>query len=135
MVAKLPTFRCSNSRASPEFRTDYDGWLNDRPPTVTNSDRMTDSVIQVVRPEVPESEDDWRRFYDANWTWVYRVVRRMGGGQINVEDVVQDVFLVLVDRLREFEGRAKLQTWVYRVCLNVVSEHRRRARRHLRLSH
>ena len=94
---------------------------------------MTDSVVHAVRPEVPADEADWRRFYEERWVWVYRVVRRMGGGEINVEDAVQDVFLAVVDRIGTFEGRSKIETWLYRVCLNVVSEHRRRSRRHRRL--
>src|SRR5262245_14601545 len=94
---------------------------------------MTDSVAKAVPTEVPSTHGDWRRFYDAHWIWVYRAVRRMGGGEINVEDAVQDVFLVVVDRIGGFEGRSKIETWLYRICLNVVSEHRRRARRHRRI--
>ncbi len=95
---------------------------------------MADPVVHAVPPEVPAHDGDWRRFYDAHWSWVYRAVRRMGGGEINVEDAVQDVFLVVVDRIAGFEGRAKIETWLYRICLNIVSEHQRRARRQRRLS-
>lgn len=61
-------------------------------------------------------------------------MRRFGGPGLDVEEAVQDVFLVLVDRLREFEGRSELSTWVYRVAMNVASEHRRRAWRKRRLA-
>jgi RNA polymerase sigma-70 factor, ECF subfamily len=94
---------------------------------------MADSVLHAVPSAAPAEEADWRRFYDAHWSWVHRVVRRMGGGEIHVEDAVQDVFVVVIDRIVGFEGRAKIETWLYRICLNVVSEHRRRARRHRRL--
>jgi RNA polymerase sigma-70 factor (ECF subfamily) len=94
---------------------------------------MTDSVAKAVRPEIPAREADWRRFYEAHWAWVHRVVRRLGGGEINVEDAVQDVFLVAINRIATFEGRSKIETWLYRVCLNIVSEHRRKSRRHRRL--
>jgi RNA polymerase sigma-70 factor (ECF subfamily) len=95
---------------------------------------MTDPVVQRrTREPAEEVAADWRGFYDAHWTWVHRVVRRMGGGEINVEDAVQDVFVVVVDRLAGFEGRSKVETWLYRICLNVVSEHRRRSRRQRRL--
>jgi len=81
-----------------------------------------------ARPSV-----DWRAFYDEHWPFVHRVVRRFAGSGVDVEDVVQDVFLVLVRSLGEFEGRSSLTTWMYRICLNVASEHRRRAGRRIRL--
>jgi len=88
-------------------------------------------VIGTVWPEerVGERERDWRELYDQNWEWIYRLVRRLGWGDLDVEDAVQDVFLVLIDKLDEFEGRAELRTWIHRVCINVVYEHRRKSRR------
>lgn len=76
---------------------------------------------------------NWRRFFDQHWKFVTRVVQRFGGRGIDVEDAVQDVFLILFQRLHEFEGQAQLTTWIYRVCANVGSEHRRRRTRQARL--
>lgn len=75
----------------------------------------------------------WREFFETHWTFVSRVVRRFGGRNIDVEDAAQDVFLVLFQRLHEFDGEAQLTTWMYQVCANVASEHRRRAARQSRL--
>jgi len=78
--------------------------------------------------------DSWRALYDEHWRWVHATVRRMGGTGIDVEDAVQDVFVVLVTRLASFEGRASLRTWLYRICFNVVSEHRRKVQRRRRIA-
>lgn len=83
--------------------------------------------------EAPAGEREWRAFYEAHSGFVYRVVSRLAGPELAVEDICQDVFLALIRGLPGFEGRAALQTWMYRVCLNVVSEHRRRAWRARRL--
>jgi len=56
-------------------------------------------------------------------------VRRLGGPQIEVDDAVQEVFLVAHRRLRWFRGRESLTVWFYRVTENVVRHQRRRLRR------
>lgn len=94
---------------------------------------VSQSVLQERLAEVPVTAADWRSFYDANWRWVFQVVRRLGGRDIDTEDAVQDVFVVLATKLHTFEGRSQLKTWIYRVCLNVTSEHRRRRQRQRRL--
>jgi len=108
--------------------------------STASAGRETGRVIPLHRPEQapageapPQTPADWRAFYDANWPWIFGLIRRMGGGDIDVEDAVQDVFLVLASKLDTFEGRSQLRTWVYRICLNVTSEHRRRRMRRRRL--
>ncbi len=66
---------------------------------------------------------------------VARVVARMLGiGQrgraatIELEDLVQDVFVQVYRSLESFRGQARLSTWVYRIAVNVVLMHRRSAR-------
>jgi RNA polymerase sigma-70 factor (ECF subfamily) len=56
-------------------------------------------------------------------------VRRLGGPQIEVDDAVQEVFLLAHQRLRWFSGREQLLVWLYRVTENVVRHQRRRLRR------
>ena len=56
-----------------------------------------------------------------------RALTRAGVAPRDVPDLVQEVFIVAQRRLPEWEGRAKLSTWLYRVALRVASDHRRRA--------
>jgi RNA polymerase sigma-70 factor (ECF subfamily) len=46
-----------------------------------------------------------------------------------LEDVVQEVFIVAHRRLAEFEGRASLKTWLFGITRRVVRDHFRSARR------
>lgn len=67
--------------------------------------------------------------YEANVDFLWRAARGMGVDESAVDDVLQDVFVVVHRRLSEFEGRATIRTWLMRILVHVVSEHRRRYRR------
>jgi RNA polymerase sigma-70 factor (ECF subfamily) len=71
----------------------------------------------------------WRQLYEAHFDFVFGVTRKLGTPAEEVEDVVQEVFLVVFRKLSSFhEGR--FTTWIYRICANIVSDrHRRRRRR------
>ena len=65
--------------------------------------------------------------------YVWRVLRRLGVGESDVEDVTQEVFIVVLRRLADFEGRSSLRTWIYGICIRTASDYRKRAhRRHER---
>ncbi|RYE83212.1 MAG: sigma-70 family RNA polymerase sigma factor [Myxococcales bacterium] len=67
--------------------------------------------------------------YRQQFAFVWRSVRRLGVDEASLDDVVQDVFLVVHRKLDTFEGRASLRTWLFRITLRVVSDHRRSLRR------
>jgi RNA polymerase sigma-70 factor (ECF subfamily) len=59
--------------------------------------------------------------------YAWRVLRRLGVREADVEDVCQEVFLVIHRRLSDFEGRSSMRTWVYGICVRVASDYRKRA--------
>lgn len=59
--------------------------------------------------------------------YVWRVLRRLGVRESDVEDVAQEVFVVVYRKLGEFEGRSSLRTWIYGICARTASDHRRLA--------
>ena len=84
-----------------------------------------------MAPEPDEpARTDFRAVYDEHFDFVWRSLRRLGVGPSDTPDAVQEVFLVVHRRLPEFEGRARITTWLYRICMRVASDRRRRA--HLR---
>lgn len=64
--------------------------------------------------------------YAAHVAFVWRVLRTFGLSAAQVEDAVQDVFLVVHLRLPEWEGRAAITTWLFAIARRVASSHRRR---------
>lgn len=65
---------------------------------------------------------------------VMRWAARLGGPGIDVDDVVQDVFLVARRRLASFVGAGKVSTWLFRTTEKVVLAARRKQRWRRRLS-
>jgi RNA polymerase sigma-70 factor (ECF subfamily) len=57
---------------------------------------------------------------------VWRTLRRLGVEQAQLDDALQDVFVVVHRRLSEFDGRS-LRGWLYAIAVRVASDHRRAA--------
>ncbi len=77
------------------------------------------SAAQVVAPEL-------EAIYREHHTFVWRSVRRLGVPDADVDDLVQEVFVVVHRRLGEFEGRSAITTWLFGIAYRVMQEHRRR---------
>ena len=65
--------------------------------------------------------------YKEHFSFVWRSLRRLGVPEGDVSDAAQDVFLVVHRRLDEFEGRSKMTTWLYGICLRVARDRKRLA--------
>ena len=77
----------------------------------------------------PTSADQWLdTIYERHVSTVARWARRLGGPAIDVEDVVQDVFMVALRRPTEFQGETGVRTWLFRITNNIVRSRRRRDR-------
>ncbi|MBU0638962.1 MAG: sigma-70 family RNA polymerase sigma factor [Planctomycetes bacterium] len=55
-----------------------------------------------------------------------RVCYRLLGWRQDIEDVVQDVFLVALRGLPDFRGDSRIETWLTRVAVNTCRSHLRR---------
>ena len=49
---------------------------------------------------------------------LHRLALKMLGSETDAEDVLQNTFLKAFQHIGEFEGRAKLSTWLYRIASN-----------------
>jgi RNA polymerase sigma-70 factor (ECF subfamily) len=64
--------------------------------------------------------------YEQHVGFVWRVLRSLGVPPTAVEDAAQDVFVVVHRRLREFEGRAAITTWLFAITRKVAARHRKK---------
>jgi len=71
------------------------------------------------------------QIYNAHAGFVFRALRSLGVQESGLDDAVQDVFMVVVRRHDDFEGRSTLRTWLYGITLRVAQRHRELARRRL----
>jgi len=63
--------------------------------------------------------------------FVWRVLKRYGVQERDVEDACQEVFMVVHRRRADFDGRASMRTWIYGIAANVARNARRsNLRRH-----
>jgi RNA polymerase sigma-70 factor, ECF subfamily len=61
--------------------------------------------------------------------FVWRALVHLGISENQIKDTSQEVFLIALQRLGEFEGRSSVRTWLYGICRNVATDTRRRERR------
>jgi RNA polymerase sigma-70 factor (ECF subfamily) len=72
---------------------------------------------------------DLATVYEAYFRYVWRCLRSLGVRDSQLEDALQDVFIVVQRRLPEFDGRAAVRTWLYAIALRIARKYRERARR------
>jgi RNA polymerase sigma-70 factor, ECF subfamily len=84
-----------------------------------------EAVLEPATLVAPVSFDEAYRAYAQ---CVARWARNLGGAEIEVEDVVQEVFVVVSRRLRDFRGEARFSSWLFEITRKIVANHRRRHR-------
>ena len=98
------------------------------------------SIMAPVKPDdsdetgrapsrVAVAVPDFDTVYREHRHRVLGAVRRVIGPDLEIEDVMQLVFLEVHRCLPRFEGRSKLSTWVHRIAVNVALQHLRRKKR------
>jgi RNA polymerase sigma-70 factor (ECF subfamily) len=70
----------------------------------------------------------WRELHREYFPVVHGFLRAMGVPAADLDDVSQEVFVLLMRTIRQFEGRSAFRTWLYRLCATQANRARRRAR-------
>jgi len=78
---------------------------------------MTDDVARAAAGDVSAFE----RVYQAHLPRVHSLVRRMTGGR-DTDEVTQDVFVRVWQKLGTFRGDSAFTTWLHRLAVNVIIE-------------
>src|SRR5262245_24521173 len=74
-------------------------------------------LIQRCRADERSAHDElYHRFRRQVAGNLYRVL----GDRTDLEDLVQEVFVIAFRGLDKFRGDARLSTWLYRICVNVA---------------
>lgn len=67
------------------------------------------------------------RVYADHFRYVFRCLRALGVRDEGIDDAVHDVFLVVQQKLADFDGRHALTTWLYAIALRVARRYRAEA--------
>lgn len=85
--------------------------------------------VDATQSPVPTAQLQTATVYDAYATFVWRSLQRMGVPESDLEDALQEVFIVVHRKLDQYDAeRAKLSTWLFGITLNVARKHRSRGR-------
>jgi RNA polymerase sigma factor (sigma-70 family) len=85
---------------------------------------------QLVERAKAQDEAAFEQIMSLYADRLYNYILRMVGNATDAEDLVQETFLRAYQGLPNFDGRASLGTWLYRIATNLCIDHqRRRARR------
>jgi RNA polymerase sigma-70 factor (ECF subfamily) len=85
------------------------------------------AIAHALEPARAIAIPSFDEVYMAHVAFVWRILRTFGVAPANLEDAVQDVFVVVHRRLPEFEGRAAITTWLFAIARRVAGTYRRRA--------
>lgn len=75
-----------------------------------------------MRPDT----DGFTEFYKQHGDRIYRFCFRLSGSVSDAEDLTQEVFLAAFQGQARFQGRASVQTWLYKIALNCWRQSRRK---------
>jgi RNA polymerase sigma-70 factor (ECF subfamily) len=75
-----------------------------------------------------DTPTSFQEAYHCHARTAARWARQLGGSDIDVEDVVQEVFIVVSRRLSSFRGEARFSSWLFEITRKTVANHRRRQR-------
>jgi RNA polymerase sigma-70 factor (ECF subfamily) len=87
--------------------------------TTSNLRALTDEAELIRRCRAGErqaEEEFYQRFRNQVAANLYRVMNT----RVDLDDLVQEVFVIAFRGLERFRGDARLSTWLYRICVNVA---------------
>ena len=84
---------------------------------------VSDKAVAESCPPV-----DFRGVYDAELTYVWHTLRRLGVHERDLEDLCHDVFVVVFRHLADYDPRRPIRPWLFGIAFRVASDYRRSAR-------
>lgn len=85
-------------------------------------------VRQECAPTVDKTPS-LREIYTEHAPFVCRSLRRLGVSESELDDALQDVFLVVYQRLGDYQERGKTKAWLYSICTRTAHALRRKRQR------
>lgn len=76
---------------------------------------------------------DFEPLYALYFGFTWRVLRHLGVPASAIDDAVQELWIVVHQRLDAFQGRSSLKTWLFGIAYNVMRNQRRAEERRERL--
>jgi len=91
-----------------------------------------EAVNQTVRRAQEGDADAFRTLYEEHGGRVFALCLRLSGDRAAAEELTQDVFVRVWERLETFRGDSAFSTWLHRLAVNEVLGEKRSASRRAR---
>ena len=88
---------------------------------------MDDTEQTLLDAAARGDQGAFHELYARNVNTVHRFARGMGVLPGELEDAVQEVFITAFRRIGEFDGKAKLSTWLYAIAVRVCKARSRKS--------
>lgn len=86
------------------------------------------SALQI-EPPARAARSSFRELYEQHCAFTWRTLRYLGVPEPQLDDAVQEVWLVVHRRYAEFEGRSQVKSWLFSIAMNIERNLRRMRRR------
>lgn len=81
-------------------------------------------AVSTVAPASVTATDMFRE----HGRYAFRLLRRLGVHEADVDDVLQEVFVVVHRKLPDFDASRSRRAWLYGICINLAASYRRTRR-------
>jgi len=92
-----------------------------------------EELVEICNQELPESTRAYRVLIRRYEGLIYNTCLKLLNNPEDAEEVAQDTFIQLFNKLHQFEGRSTFKTWLYRIvhnyCKNRISKQIRHRQR------
>lgn len=97
---------------------------------------MAANAVQgpVLEKSSPEPAPPWAvpslaELYEQNLGYLWRCLRGLGVRDFELDDAIQDVFLVVQKRRSSFDGGVSPRTWLYAIAIRIARRYKERYQR------
>ena len=83
---------------------------------------MAEIDNNLIKSSSEGNMDAFGQIYKIISPYVYRVVYQITNNDQDTQDVTQDVFVKIYNKLKSFNYRSSFMTWVYRISVNTAKD-------------
>lgn len=94
-----------------------------------NHKELADEVLVMSFLE-GQNEEAFNELVSRYADKIYRLALRITRSHSDAEEILQEVFIILIEKLDTFHGESKFSTWLYRAVANASFAHLRSARKY-----
>jgi RNA polymerase sigma-70 factor (ECF subfamily) len=89
---------------------------------VSETERTDEEAVRLI---VAGDADEFALIYERYYSRAFRMAYGMTGERAAAEDLTQEIFMRVFQKLSDFRGEAAFSTWFYRLAVNQSLNYRR----------